>query len=150
MPDPEAYGSQRQGGEEVSCELVEACGDAAEVFELVEEPFDEIALAVNLGIDRATDPDVALARDVGGSATGLDELDDGAREVAPVGDDIAVQVEALEQRRGGRLVGGLARGEDQADRQAAAVDDGVDFGAQSAARSSDGVIRAPFFPPAAC
>ncbi len=35
-------------------------------------------------------------------------------------------------------------------RQAKAVDDDVNFGAQPASRASDGVVRTPFFPPAAC
>ena len=34
--------------------------------------------------------------------------------------------------------------------KAAAVDDNVDLGAQPASRASDGVVRTPFFPPAAC
>ena len=45
---------------------------------------------------------------------------------------------------------GLAGGEHQADRQAVLIDNGVDLGAQSSTRTADGVIRAPFFPPAAC
>jgi hypothetical protein len=44
----------------------------------------------------------------------------------------------------------LAGGQQQADRQAVAVNDGMDLGAQSSTRTADGVIRAPFFPPAAC
>ena len=39
---------------------------------------------------------------------------------------------------------------DQPDRKAVAIDNGMDFCAQSATRTADGVIRAPFFPPAAC
>ena len=35
-------------------------------------------------------------------------------------------------------------------RQAVLVDDGVDLSAQSSTRTANGVIRAPFFPPAAC
>ena len=52
------------------------------------------------------------------------ELEDGAGVIAAVGDGVP-----------GRLK---------------AVDDDVDFGAQPASRASDGVIRTPFFPPAAC
>lgn len=150
MLDPEACGSQSESGEEVSCEFVVARGDAPEVLELVEEAFDEVALAVDFEVDRAAEPDIALAWDVGGAACGLDEFDDAAREVSSIGEDIAAQAEPLEQGRRGRLVGGLARRQHQAHRQAVAIDDGMDLGAQSAARSSDGVIRTPFFPPAAC
>lgn len=110
MSDPETGGSQSESGEEVSCELIEVGGDPAEVLQLVEEPLDEVALAVDLGIDRATDADVALAWNMSGAAAGLDELDDAAGEVAAVGDDVAAQIQALEQHWRGRLVGDLAPG----------------------------------------
>ncbi len=41
MFDPNSDGCEGDCGEEVSCELVVACGDTPEVFEFVEEPFDE-------------------------------------------------------------------------------------------------------------
>lgn len=50
----------------------------------------------------------------------------------------------------GGLVGGLAGGEHDPERQAVLVHQGVDLGAQSSTRTADGVIRAPFLPPAAC
>jgi hypothetical protein len=40
--------------------------------------------------------------------------------------------------------------EDQANGQSALVDDRIDLGAQSTTRATDGVIRTPFFAPAAC
>jgi hypothetical protein len=45
---------------------------------------------------------------------------------------------------------GLPGGENQADWQAVLVDDRVYLGAQSTTRTADGVIFAPFLPPAAC
>jgi hypothetical protein len=45
---------------------------------------------------------------------------------------------------------GLAGGEHQPQRQSVGADDGMDLGAQSSTRAADGVILAPFFPPAAC
>jgi hypothetical protein len=45
---------------------------------------------------------------------------------------------------------GLAGGEHQPQRQSMRANDGMDLGAQSSARTADGVILAPFFPPAAC
>ena len=150
MPDPEAKGSESDGGEEVSGELVITGSDGTEVFERVEEALDEVALAVEGGVDRAADANVALAGDMGPRAAGLDEVDDGPGVVAAVGDDIAGKRQAVEQHRRGGFVGGLAGGEDEAHRQAVGVDDDVDLGGQSTARASDGVIRTPFFPPAAC
>ena len=150
MVEPDAGASESDGGEEVSCELVIAGGDAPEVLEFVEEALDEVALAVELGIDRAANPYVALGWDMGPSAAGLDDLDDGTGGVSAVGDHVARQTEAIEQLRGGGLVGRLAGGEHEADREAACVDDDMDLGAQSSTRTADGVIRAPLFPPAAC
>ena len=108
--DPEADAGKGDCGEKVSCELVIVGRDASEVLELVEETFDEVALAVQVIGCGAPLPAIPLGRDVGARAA--------------VGDGVP-----------GRLK---------------AVDDDVDFGAQPASRASDGVVRTPFFPPAAC
>lgn len=150
MSDPQPDGSESDGREEVSGEFVVTGGDGTEVFELVEESLDEVALAVEREIDRTADLDVALGRDMGGGAVGLDQFDDGPGVVAPVGDDVAGEAKAVDEHRQQGLVGGLAGAEDEADRQAPSVDDDVDLGAQSSTRTANGVIRAPFFPPAAC
>ncbi len=110
--------------------------DASEVLELVEETFDEVALAVQVMGCGALLPAVPLGRDVGARAV--------------VGDGVPGRLKAVREDRHGSLVGGLARGEREAARQAKAVDDDMDFGAQPASRASDGVVRIPFFPPAAC
>ena len=78
-----------------------------------------------------------------------DQRDQIVGVVATVGDDMAVP-EAIQQLGRGPQVVGLAGGEYQADRQAVLVNDSVDLGAQSATRTADGVIFAPFLPPAAC
>jgi hypothetical protein len=51
MPEPQSNGSEGDGGEEVSCELVVAGGDASEVFDLVEEALDEVARLVEIGAE---------------------------------------------------------------------------------------------------
>lgn len=79
-----------------------------------------------------------------------DPLQDRLRVIAPVGDGVPGGRQARKQLRHGSLVGCLARAQHEALWQPTFVDHDVDFGAQSASRSSDGVIRAPFFPPAAC
>ena len=150
MLGPKANRGEGDGCEEVSRELVVAGGDPTEVLELVEEALDEVAVPVELAVDDASDTDVALGGNVGSGAGGLDQCDDGAGEVATVGDDIAGKRHVFNERRQGCLVGGLAGRQQQADRQTPTVDDGVDLGAQSPTRAADGVIRAPLFPPAAC
>ena len=150
MFNPDTCCGQCDGCEEVSGELVVSGCDGTEVFEFVEEALDEVALAVDCGIDGALDAAIALGRDMGPRAVLGDHVEDGAGVVAAVGDGVAGGPEIVEQHRHGGLVGGLARAEDEAQRQAPGVDDDMDLGAQSAPRSSNGVIRAPFFPPAAC
>lgn len=139
-----------EGGEEVGGGLEVACRDAAEVLEAVEEPFDAIALAVELAIYGPDHADVALAGDVGSCAGRLDGRDDRLAEVAAVADDIAGQSERADQFGRGGLVGGLPRGEQEPDREAPSVHDGVDLGRQPSTGETDGVILAPLFPPAAC
>lgn len=87
---------------------------------------------------------------MGGCARSFDLVDQGAGVIAAVGDDMTGVSQAGDQPDCGRLVGGLAGAEGEPDRQTGFIDDGVDLGAQSPARETDGVIFAPFFPPAAC
>jgi hypothetical protein len=91
-----------------------------------------------------------LRRDVGARTGRLDQFDEAPGMVAAVGDDGGGEADALDQLGQGGLVRGLPRRQQQPARQAVFVDDGVDLGGQSATRAADGVIRAPFFPPAAC
>ncbi len=148
--DPDADAGKGDCGEEVSCELVMAGRDASEVFELVEETFHEVALAVEVMGCGALLPAIPLGRDVGARAMVGNAFEDAAGVTAAVGDGVPGRLKAVKEGRHGNLVGGLARGEHEAARQAAAVGDDVDFAAQPASRASDGVVRTPFFPPAAC
>ena len=120
------------------------------MLELVEEALDEVALPVEGGIDGALEPDVALGRDVGLAAPGVDHLDQSACVVSSIGDEGFGRWQGLDEGRRYGLVGGLAGGQDQPDGPSLFVDDGMDLGAQSSTRTANGVIRAPFLPPAAC
>jgi hypothetical protein len=87
---------------------------------------------------------------VSAPALGGDEVQQGLGIAAAIGDEVAPANKAPEESRRDGLVGGLARREDDPDRHAAAIDDHVELSAQSATRTANGVIRAPFFPPPAC
>ena len=130
--------------------LFEAGGDAAELFELAEETLDEIAAPVEFAIDGALDLDAALGRDMGLATCLSDEVDDGAAVVAAVGDERLGRRQSGQKVRHGGLVRRLPWRDQQPDRQSVLIDDGMDLGAQSATRTANGVIRTPFFPPAAC
>lgn len=120
------------------------------MLELAEVALDDVALSVDCRVDGALDLAVALGRDVCASAARGDQIDDVAGVVAPVGDQGPGGLEAVDQGFDGGLVGGLTGREDDPQRQTILIDQGVDLGAQSSTRTADGVIRAPFFPPAAC
>ncbi len=94
MSEPNSNGCESDGGEEVSGELALSRGDASDVFEVVEEPFDEVALAIDLEIDRSLDLDGALGWDVRDGAAGLDKLDDGARVATATGAPMAGQAQS--------------------------------------------------------
>ena len=79
-----------------------------------------------------------------------DEIDQILPIVATVTDKGAGGRQAVEQRGRGGLVRRLSGAQQKPDRQAALIHDGMDLGAQSATRTANGVIRAPFLPPAAC
>jgi len=71
-------------------------------------------------------------------------------QLLDIGDHIGARGKALYQFGHRLAVMGLAGSQNDADRQAAPVNQCIDLGAQSSTRTANGVIRAPFFPPAAC
>jgi hypothetical protein len=150
MPDADSDGRERDSGQEVSGELVVARGDAPEMFDLVEEALDEVALSVELRVDGANALHIALAWDVSGGAEGGEEFDDGAGAVAAIGHGLTGRRQAGNKVWQGGFIGRLAGSEQKTNRQTDLIDDGVDLGRQSSTRTANGVIRAPFFPPAAC
>lgn len=70
------------GSEKSACEFVVARGDCPELFEIVEEPLDEVALAIEHEIGRPLDNPVCLGRDDGGDLPLLKVVDEGVGVVA--------------------------------------------------------------------
>ena len=95
--------------------LLKAGGNAAELFEIAEEAFHEIALAIEVGGNAALDAHPALRRDVRFAAAVAHQLDQGAAVIPPVGDDGAGW-QSVQQERCSGLVGGLSRRDQQLDR----------------------------------
>ena len=107
-------------------------------------------MPVDCAVDGSLHLAVALGWDIGLGAARPDPLDQRLGVIAPVSHDMGSSGQAVDQGRRRRLVAGLPGSDGQPDRQARLVDDRIDLGAQSATRATGGVIRAPFFPPAAC
>ena len=128
--------------------MLVARGDAPEVFDLEEEPFDEIAFAVEREV----------ARDLWRGFSGWDHRDgvlfgDGIAErlgiVALIAEDVSGR-QIGDQGFGLGDVVDLSWRKNEAEWIAQGIDDGVDFGGQSAARASDRASFRPPFLPAAC
>jgi hypothetical protein len=147
---PESDGCEGDGGQKIAGEFVETRRDASEVLQLVKEALDEIAATIEALIDASLNLAVTLCGNVGVGPAASREFEQGLGVISSVGDQIAGSVQARDQRDGRFLVGRLTGGQHEADRQTLAIDDDIDLGAQSSTRTADGVIRAPFFPPAAC
>ena len=79
-----------------------------------------------------------------------DQVENGVTIVTTISDDVASRPQITQEARHGALVVSLPGGQQDTDRQALVVYDSVDLGAQSPTREADGVILAPFLPPAAC
>lgn len=113
--------------------LFEACGDGAEVFELVEEALDEIAFFVKLFVEARDIHTVWHRLDVGpGTAFGQG----GAQSVAvisPVGEQGLAAADTAQHVFRAAAVMGLAFGQFQGERIAVGINHGMDFCGQSAA-----------------
>lgn len=101
-------------------------------------------------IDRPLPLAVALGGIIGLSATRADQVNQVLPVIAAFSDEDGGSGKAAQQSGRGGLVGRLPRREREANRQALLVDNGMDLAGQSSTRTANGVIRAPFLPPAAC
>ncbi len=139
------------GGEEISGELVVARGDGAELLELTEEVLDQMARLVEFFVVRARCRAIAFGRDH------RDLVGGGKRRDHP---GIGVERLVGEQRIGGEVrqegigtlqIMRLPGGEQEFDRVAECVDQGVDLGAQPAFAAADRLVCAIFLgAPALC
>lgn len=131
-------------GQEISREFVVTRCDGAEVFECVEETFNEIALAIEDEIAVPLNEAVGLGRDDGFDASGLKGEDQSIRIIGfvrqkCVGDEVFDQLLGLAQIRG------LPRGQRESDGVAQSIDESVDLSRQSASGPPDRLVLAAFF-----
>ncbi len=119
-----------QEGVESIGEFVISRGEAAELFETIEESLDEISRLVAMPVDFAWRISVAARWDDGLSTGSLNDLNQGGA----LGD-----------------VGHLASGQDQPNGITQRIDTGMDLGGQPAPRAADRLIATVFLgAPAAC
>jgi hypothetical protein len=137
--------------EKVAGRLVITRGDGSELLEPGEEVLDQMACLEQVLVVVAAHFPVSLGRDHHGLARGEEWVDD-----TLLGIECLVGDERLGLHRRQELVGAneimrLAAGEGEPNRIAQRIDQGVDLGAQSAARATDRLVLTGFFwAPALC
>ena len=138
-------------GEEVARGLVVARGDGAELLELAEEVLDQMACLVEFGVERARIGSGALARDHRGLVGSAEPIDHPGVDVVRLVGDQRVGGELRQKCIGAEQVMCLPRSEQEADRVAERVDQGMDLGAQPAFAAADRLVFAIFLgAPALC
>jgi hypothetical protein len=148
--EPEYCADELDGSEERAGELIIACCDCSEAFELTEEALDEIAFAIEGEIDFAFDESIGFGRNDGCDAALVQGLDQGICIIGLVCEK-GFGLDLFEQRRGLTKVGCLAGRKRHGHGVAESVDDHMDLGCQTASGSADGLIAAVFFrAPALC
>ncbi len=113
--------------EEVDGAAIVSCGDAAEMFELVEAALDSVSRLVGGGIVRDRCLAIAFGGDDGGHAGVGDEAAQGIVVIGFVGDDAGCRV-TVEECGGCHAVMNLACREDDAKRPAEGIGKHVNFG----------------------
>jgi hypothetical protein len=148
-PESEEGADEIDGGGEAGVGLVVAGGDAAELFEPLEEVLDQMPPFVHFDVVRNGRLAIRLRRDDGGGAP---LVQCGAQRVAVeclVGDE-RLEVDARDQRLDADAVVTLAGEQDKARQIAQRIDERDDLSRQSAARPANGLILSPPFAPVPC
>lgn len=149
---PEDGGDEVEHSQKAAGGFLVARGQSSEVLEAAEKAFDGVALGVAGPVQGALDAAPALARNHGHGAHPGNGGQHLVGVVALVGQHVAGPGRGLQQLGRPVAVGLLAGAEQQAQRAALGIDQGVDFRAQSAAAAPEGLgADAAFFRPvAAC
>src|SRR5215204_2322579 len=149
--EPDESGGEVNAGQEASGGFVVAGGDGPELLELGKEVLDQVPGLIEVfvkgarylaGFARWDDRHLAgFSQRFAHPRVGIERL---------VGDD-DIGLDLRKERVRPLQIMSLARREQKAGRIAERIDGGVDFGAQPAARASDGLILTPFLrAPALC
>jgi hypothetical protein len=135
--------------EEISGEFVVACRDSAKVLEFVEEAFDEIALAIEREVAAARCLAIGFRRDHRDDLSFCERVEQRIGIVGLVAEK-GRWIGPFEQRLCATQIVGLPGREHHIDGVAESIDQKVDFGGQSAARSADRLLAVFFRAPALC
>jgi len=119
------------------------------MFEFIEEPFDEVALAIEGEVALAGRDAVGFGWDDWSDAPLIEGLDQGVGVIGLVSEE-RLRIDLIEEQRGLAEVGHLPLYEGKGDGVAKGINDDMDFGGQSAPGSADGLLAVFFRAPALC
>ena len=148
-PQGEEGGDEVDRRRETGVGFVVAGGDAAELFDPLEEVLDEMPPLIHLGVVRDRRFAVGLGRNDGDRATVFERRAQGVVVERLVGKE-GIEIDASDKRVDADAVVTLARQKDKARQIAQRVDERDDLGGQPAARAANGLILSPPFAPAPC
>src|SRR5439155_12820990 len=106
-------------------------GDCSKVLEFIEEALDEVAFAVEREVAGTRDLAGGLWRDHRSDSPLVQAVDERISVEGLVADQ-GIGIDGFDQRRRASQIVGLPRREYQFDRIAQGIDEGMDFGGQSA------------------
>jgi len=135
--------------DEISGELVVACGDGAKVLEFIEEALDQVALAIKREVAGTRFLAVGFGWNHRRDVAPLERFDEGVGIEGLVAKQ-RPWLDTFQQRLCASQIVCLASREHHLDRIAKRVDNSVDFGGQSAARAADRLLAVFLGAPALC
>ena len=136
--------------EEVAGGLVVSGGNSPELLELCEEVFDQVPGFVEVSVKVAGMDAVRPWRDHSGFARGAQWVENPYVGIERFVGDQRVGLHDRDQMVSPYQVVSFPSAQKEADRIAERIDHGVDFRAQPAAGSSDGLVSVFFWAPALC
>ena len=136
--------------EEVLGKLVVSGGDAAEVLELAEEAFDQVAFAIEPLAEAGFPFAIGFGGDVRHRTLRFDQVADTISVIGLVGKNDGTRIETIEQAECGGSVMGLPRCQTEPDREPLGIDNRVDLGREAASGATETMISIPLFAVAAC
>ncbi len=138
--EPNFCGCEVDCAEEISGGLVIARGDGTELFEFAEEIFDQVACFVELRVELAGRCSVFLGRDHAGLSGGGQRPEDAIVGILGLVGDRQVGGHLRMQGIGSGQIVNLSGGQQEAQRVAEGVDQGMDLDAQPALAATHRLI----------
>lgn len=148
---PEPEGDDLYGSQEVLGSFVVSGGDSSELLDLVEEPFDEVALPIDPGREDESPLAVGFGWNVGPGLPLGGFGADGVAVIAFVGQQNGPVTKVLCQGVSLGAIGNLSGGQAQVDGAAFRINERVDFAGEAPTGTSHAaIVSSPFFPVAPC